>query len=208
MIPIRYKILYSVLEKWIFKYFGWSFYDDIIYREDSSFWLHFRNLKLKLKTRDRVLWHLRIYQESLPTALGLLCFSKFQITMFRNLLVTNDGRLSAWIRWRSRGRSSPAEVQSPAELLDLFRLFNVLRRDISILTSFEDFWEMKIFLGLIFGLEGEVVRKTFIERKCATVPPSDRIDCGYEGKNIAFSKKFQWFFYESIKMPSIPMSLF
>ena len=49
---------------------------------------------------------------------------------------------------------------------------------------------MKIFLGLIIGLEGEVVRKTFIERKCATVAPSDRIDCGYEGKNEKFSTIF------------------
>ena len=63
---------------------------------------------------------------------------------------------------------------------------------------------MKIFLGLIFGLDGEVVRKTFIERKCATVAPSDRIDCGYEGKNKAFSENFQYLFYESIKMPAIP----
>ena len=63
---------------------------------------------------------------------------------------------------------------------------------------------MKIFLGLIIGLEGEVVRKTFIERKCATVPPSDRIDCGYEGKNKAFSKNFLLFFNESNKMPAIP----
>ena len=60
-----------------------------------------------------------------------------------------------------------------------------------IFGSFEDFWDMKIFLGLIFGLDGEVVRKTFIERKCATVAPSDRIDCGYEGKNKAFSENFQ-----------------
>ena len=49
---------------------------------------------------------------------------------------------------------------------------------------------MKIFLWLTIGLEGEVVRKTFIERKCATVAPSDRIDCGYEGKNEKFSTNF------------------
>ena len=49
---------------------------------------------------------------------------------------------------------------------------------------------MKIFLWLTIGLEGEVVRKTFIERKCATVAPSDRIDCGYEGKNENFSTIF------------------
>ena len=49
---------------------------------------------------------------------------------------------------------------------------------------------MKILLGFLVGLEGELVRKTFIERKCATVPPSDRIDCGYEGKPVLDYKLF------------------
>ena len=42
---------------------------------------------------------------------------------------------------------------------------------------------MRILVPILYGVaSGELIRKSFIERKCAVVSPSDRIDCGYEGK--------------------------
>lgn len=38
---------------------------------------------------------------------------------------------------------------------------------------------LPVFTGFI---SGELIRKQFVERKCAVISPSDRIDCGYEGK--------------------------
>lgn len=46
------------------------------------------------------------------------------------------------------------------------------------------------FVLLYNVASGELLRKAFIERKCAVISPSDRIDCGYEGKTLFFIKYF------------------